>query len=304
MLTEPLDIAVVTVTYNGGERILDWARALQRAWNELPTEHQGRLRMLAIDNASPDNTVTDLRSRAPWVEVIPLPTNRGFAAGCNVGLRAAHGSKLFMLLNPDALVASHFFCVLAQRQWPSDLAALGPSVRTPAGGIEQSARSFPRMSTGLWGRTTLLTRLLPQIATRRELRADPKLGRHDVDWVSGACVVISASALERVGMLDEGYFMYWEDADWCRRARDSGLTITFEPALEVVHHQGSSSASRPKATTIAFHRSAYRYYRLHVARGGTARTCAALILTMRCAVKLTILFLRSNKIRKPDNRSV
>lgn len=286
MLTEPLDIAVVTVTYNGGERILDWARALQSAWSELPTEHQGRLRTLAIDNASLDDTATYLRSRAPWVEVISLPTNRGFAAGCNIGFRAARGSKLFMLLNPDVIVAPHFFCVLAQQQWPSDLAALGPSVRTPAGDIEQSARAFPRMSTGLWGRTALLTRLFPQVAARRELQADPRLGRHDVDWVSGACVIIQADALERVGMLDEGYFMYWEDADWCKRARGDGFRIAFEPALEAVHYQGTSSASRPMASTLAFHRSAYRYYRIHVARSSSARACAAAVLTVRCAVKV------------------
>jgi N-acetylglucosaminyl-diphospho-decaprenol L-rhamnosyltransferase len=287
MLTEPLDIAVVTVTYNGGERILDWARALQRAWSELPREQQGRLRVLAVDNDSPDKTVTYLRRSAPWVEVISLAINRGFAAGCNVGLRATVGSKLFMLLNPDVIVTPHFFCILAQQQWPSDLAALGPSIRTSAGDIEQSAREFPRMSTGLWGRTTLLTRLFPQIAARRELRADPELGRNDVDWVSGACVVISAHALERVGMLDEGYFMYWEDADWCKRARDDGFCIVFEPALEAIHYQGTSSASRPIATTFAFHRSAYRYYRTHVARSSGARACAAGLLAVRCAVKVT-----------------
>ncbi len=248
--------------------------------------------MVAIDNASLDHTVSVLRTRAPWVEVIALPANRGFAAGCNIGLRTTHGSKIFVLLNPDVIVAPDFFLVLAQQHWPRELAALGPSIRTPAGDTEQSARVFPRISTGLWGRTTLLTRLFPQVAARRELQADPKLGTHEVDWVSGACMVISAHALKRVGMLDEGYFMYWEDADWCKRARNCGFNISFEPALAVVHHQGSSSASQPTATAVAFHRSAYRYYSLHLARGNTARACVALILTMRCAVKLAGALLR------------
>jgi N-acetylglucosaminyl-diphospho-decaprenol L-rhamnosyltransferase len=288
------DIAVVTVTYNVESMILDWVHALQLAWSEMPDGHSRHLRVLAIDNASQDSTVQRLHSDAPWVEVISLPTNRGFAAGCNLGLSTAHGSELFVLLNPDVVVAPDFFVLLARLQWPGDLAARGPSVRTPAGVIEQSARAFPRASTGLWGRTTLLTRLFPRIASR-ELLADPARGRHKVDWVSGACLVMTGKAIAGIGMMDEGYFMYWEDADWCKRAHDKGFCIEFEPALNVVHQQGSSSASRPIATTIAFHRSAYRYYRLHVARGSTARTCAALILTMRCAVKLAILFLRSKQ---------
>jgi N-acetylglucosaminyl-diphospho-decaprenol L-rhamnosyltransferase len=280
------DIAVVTVTYNVEARILDWARALHLAWSKLPEGHDGRLRTVAIDNASLDGTVTHLQDEAPWVEVISSPTNRGFAAGCNIGLRAAHGSELFVLLNPDVIVAPDFFLVLAQQQWTDDLAAIGPSIRTPAGDIEQSARAFPRASTGLWGRTTILTKLFPRLASKRELLADPMLGRHDVDWVSGACLIISAAALDRVGEMDEGYFMYWEDADWCKRARDNGLYISFEPALEVIHYQGTSSATKPVATILAFHRSAYRYYRIHVAHSSSARACAAAVLTVRCAVKI------------------
>jgi N-acetylglucosaminyl-diphospho-decaprenol L-rhamnosyltransferase len=286
------DIAVVTVAYDVEARIADWAKALDLAWSELPKGHHGRLRILAIDNGSHDRTVKRLQGEAPWVEVVPLPTNRGFAAGCNVGLSTAQGSELFILLNPDVIVAPDFFVVLAQQQWPDDLAAMGPSVRTSAGAIEQSARAFPRASTGLWGRTTILTKLFPRLASQRELRADPMLGRHDVDWVSGACLVVSADALERVGSLDEGYFMYWEDADWCKRAHDRGLRVAFEPTLKVVHYQGTSSATRPMATTLAFHKSAYRYYRIHVARNSGARACAAVALAVRCAVKLAVVLLR------------
>jgi GT2 family glycosyltransferase len=80
--------------------------------------------------------------------------------------------------------------------------------------------------------------------------------------------------------------MYWEDADWCKRAHDDGLRVIFEPALAVVHYQGTSSASKPRATTLAFHRSAYRYYRKHVARRKSTRAYAAVLLALRCAIKL------------------
>ena len=104
-------------------------------------------------------------------------------------------------------------------------------------------------------------------------------------------MIMPVAALAKVGSLDEGYFMYWEDADWCKRAREDALRIVFEPALEAIHYQGTSSASRPIATTVAFHKSAYRYYRKHVARRTSTRACAAAALGLRCAIKLLVLLL-------------
>ena len=156
-----------------------------------------------------------------------------------------------------------------------DVAAVGPLVVGADGEVEQSARRFPTMRTGLFGRTSLAARVLPE-AARDQLLARPEQGPTDVDWVSGACLVIDGGALAHVGPLDEGYFMYWEDADWCRRAAGLGLRIQYRPELVVHHAQGSSSSARPFMTTIAFHRSAFRYYARHVARSRSGRAVAAI----------------------------
>lgn len=288
-----MDVALITVTYNGGDTSLAWADAVQRAWANRPSERVGSLRAIAVDNASPDGTAQRLAAHAPHVEVLPQPVNAGFAAGCNVGLRAAAGSDVFVLVNPDVVVSDDFFRELYWLPIGPEIGAVGPYVVGADGEVEQSARRFPGVSTGLWGRTTLLTKLFPRAASSGQLLADPAGGRREVDWVSGACTVIPAAALAEVGLLDEGYFMYWEDADWCRRAHDRGLKVVYDPALAVSHQQGSSSATRRTATTLAFHRSAYRYYRLHVARNPVSRAAGAAVLAARCAVKLVLLTRRS-----------
>ncbi len=280
-------VAVVTVTYRGGSAPQRWADALWEAWQLAAGTGREELQVVAVDSASGDGTPARLRQHAPWVDVVELPRNVGFAAGCNVGLSRVRPAGTVVILNPDIRVRADFFEKLRALQWPEAVAAVGPAIYTADGDVEQSARGFPRVSTGLFGRTTLLSRLFPHSGpVRRELVADPAGGARDVDWVSGACLVVPWRSLEKVGLLDEGYFMYWEDADWCRRARNLGLRVRYEPDLVVYHHQGASTASRPVRATVAFHRSAFRYYHLHVARTPPAVVGAGVALAIRCTLKV------------------
>lgn len=291
-----LRVGVVTVTYRGGPRPIAWAQALRRAADEAGPEVE--LQVVAVDNASGDGTGVRLRNAAPWLHVIELPRNVGFAAGCNEGVRRLDDPDVVVFANPDLQVAQFFFTTLASLSWPADIAARGPLVHGRASTVEQSARGFPRARTALAGRSSLLARLAPRARIARgELRAEPAMGTTDVDWVSGACLITTAAVLERVGGFDEGYFMYWEDADWCRRAADFGLRVLYEPALEVHHDQGSSSRSRRAATVLAFHRSALRYWRLHIARSRLSVCVAAAALTLRCSLKLACVALRWRRER-------
>lgn len=284
-------VGVVTVTFRGGDQPERWAEALRVAAGRAGP--RVTLQAVAVDNDSRDGTAERLRRAAPWVDVRSLPRNAGFAAGCNAGIRVLETPDLVVLLNPDVRVAPDFLDRLGELPWPADLAARGPLVIGADGGVEQSARGFPSARTALLGRTSLAARLRPgSKLVRRELRADPRTGTGTVDWVSGACLIIRAEALARVGLLDEGYFMYWEDADWCRRAHDLGLRVEYEPSLSVRHAQGSSSASRPIAMILAFHRSAFRYWRLHVSTSAAATVGAAAALSARCAVKLAVTGVR------------
>ncbi|HLM33479.1 MAG TPA: glycosyltransferase, partial [Gaiellaceae bacterium] len=160
---------------------------------------------------------------------------------------------------------------------------VGPRIFS-RGEVQLSARGFPSFRTGLLGRRSLLTRLL--VRARRypaEFRRVPP-GGGPVDWVSGACMLVRRSAFDSVGGFDEGYWMYWEDADLCRRLVDKGWQVHFEPAA-VVHH--ATGASGTSARTIrAFHESAARFATRHIARTALERSLVRGVLETRTWVVL------------------
>ena len=145
------------------------------------------------------------------------------------------------------------------------------------------------MMTGLFGRSSLLSRLFPsaRLARRNVLGADSRAAV-SVDWVSGSCILVRREAFSEIGGFDERYFLYWEDADLCRRLRNAGWSIRFRPDTRVVHVGARSSRTVKPLAIRAFHRSAYLYYATHVApsRLSARRWLAAGLLFARCGIKL------------------
>jgi GT2 family glycosyltransferase len=146
------------------------------------------------------------------------------------------------------------------------------------------------MLTGLFGRTATLQRLLPGLAVSRRNVLNPVETRTSVavDWMSGACLLARRDALEKVGGFDERYFLYWEDADLCRRLRFAGYHVRYVPGATAVHDVGHSSRTARASSIRAFHASAYRYYATHVAPGALnpKRLVARLLLGVRCWIQL------------------
>jgi len=279
-------VVIVTVSRNSAITIDAWAAALERAWAARGT-NQGRLRAVVVDNASSDDTLARL-ARHDWVNTIRSSENLGFARACNVGIARALRGDLVVLLNPDVEVDKDFFEVLRACEIGPDVAAIGPRVVGADGRVEHNARRFPTVSTGIFGRTSLAARLFPRSGrVARELVAGVgQAGGADVDWVSGACMIVPAERFSEIGPLDPGYFMYWEDADWCQRAHNAGLRVRFEPALRVRHAQGTSARSEPLLSIWAFHRSALRYYRIHADPPSWKLALAGFALAVRGAFRL------------------
>ena len=153
-----------------------------------------------------------------------------------------------------------------------------------------TARSFPTAAASIFGRRSFLTRLFPNNRwSRRYLsgREHPDTAPFEVDWVSGAAMMVRRDAIDRVGELDEKFFMHWEDADWCHRMKDAGYGVFCVPASRIVHHEGGSRRGWPPRQLRAFHEGAFRYYAKHhapwwsplryVAAAGLAARAAALI---------------------------
>ena len=193
-------------------------------------------------------------------------------------------------LNPDTVVEGPI--VRELEGWLAahpDVAVAGPRVLNGDGSVQPSARRFPGFSTALGGRSTWLTRRFPNnwFSRRNLLQRD---GQHsaEVDWLAGSCLATRRDAFDRLGGLDESFFMYWEDADYCRRATALGYTCHYVPTSAVRHTGGASSAHNVVPSIRAFHRSAFRLFWKHA---GAARMFAPLVwmgLRLRGEIKVRL----------------
>jgi GT2 family glycosyltransferase len=248
---------------------------------------------VVVDNASTDGSASCVADFAPRVRLIPNSGNVGFGRAVNQAVEAS-GAPLLLLLNPDCrLTPGAMSALRAVLESEPAFAVAGPRVLDPAGAVQGSARGDPDMLTGLFGRTGSLRARLPFLpVARRNVVAGEAIdsGRPGVvvDWVSGACMLVRRDAFLAVRGFDERYFLYWEDADLCRRLRALGHQVRYVPGATVVHQVGRSSGTARAQSIRAFHTSAYLYYATHVARGALnpKRLVARALLAARCWIKL------------------
>ena len=242
-----------------------------------------------VDNRSTDGSERCALERGPACRLIRSPRNLGFGAAVNQGVACTSG-EFVLIMNPDCRIeAGAVETLAAVLEQESDCAIAAPRVLDPDGGVQGSARGDPNLLTGIFGRSSRLTRLLPRCAAARRnvcATALADAGRvAQVDWVSGACMLARRSALAAIGGFDERYFLYWEDADLCRRLRAVDLTVRYVPDARVRHAVGGSSRHARGAAMRAFHDSAFLYYATHVAPGrwNPKRWLAWAVLKARCA---------------------
>lgn len=249
-------LSIVIVTYNSRGQIDACLESLAR--------HPARAgdETLVVDNASSDGTAACVRRRRPAVRVIEAGSNLGFARASNLGIRQTSG-ELVLLLNPDAAVTDGALdALVAALDARPDVAVVGPRLVDASGRAELSFGAMISPLAEL--RQKLLVaghaRALPLVSgcvERRTRRA------REVDWVSGACLMVRRSDAEAAGLLDERYFMYAEDVDFCAAVRARGRKVLFTPDAEVVHLRGESVASAPAATEAAYRRSQMAFYEKH-----------------------------------------
>jgi N-acetylglucosaminyl-diphospho-decaprenol L-rhamnosyltransferase len=230
------------------------------------------------------------------VRLIRNKENIGFASAHNRGIAASSGD-LMVLMNPDTVVEKDFFEHLEGfvSKHPR-VGVSGPRIVDSEGHLQLSARREISALSGFLGRTSLLTRLFPKSSLVKSQFPAVTDQTHptSVDWVSGACMVIRRETLRDIGPLDERFFMYFEDADLCRRARAAGWLVYYVPEVEIVHQTGASSRSKPMAIWL-LHKSAFLYHRKHGAHGPFGVYSAMVLagLTLRALAKLGIsLFAR------------
>lgn len=250
-----MELSIIIVSYNARE---DLERCLASLRQHPPAAaHE----VIVVDNASTDGSAEAAAAFA-GVRVIRSGANAGFSAANNIGIRASTGANL-LLLNSDTIVPPGAIDRLMDRlERAPEAAAVGPRLVDGQGRAELS---FGPMITPLneWRQRRLLRGMAandPDVVahveslTRREQRPD---------WVTGACLLVRRADAEAVGLLDERFFMYTEDVDFCASLRARGRAVLFTPVAEVIHLRGRSAASASSATRAAYERSHLAFYRKH-----------------------------------------
>jgi GT2 family glycosyltransferase len=255
-------VAVVIVNFNSGSALGSTLASLPDGLAGLEWE------AVVVDNASSDGSEHATDS-GPRLRLMKRQTNTGFAVGANAGM-AATSAPFLLFLNPDCRLKPDAGPILLNEigKHPK-CGVVGPKVLDPSGTVQESARGDPDVMTGLFGRTSLLSRLFPGFSVTRRNLASAELSKmgdasHRVDWVSGACMLARREALSRISGFDERYFLYWEDADLCRRLRNAGWETRYVAGAIAVHDVGLSSRSVESLANREFHRSAYTYFATHV----------------------------------------
>jgi GT2 family glycosyltransferase len=249
-------IDIVIVNYNSTDYLVKCLSSIKSSLNGIPAD------IFVQDNASIDG-IDIIKNTFPEVSLTRNSRNIGFAAAVNKAI-ALGQNPFIVLLNPDTLVPENFFkeCLLSMKK-NARAGIIGPKVLEKSGKLQHSGRSFPSLSTALFGRTSVLSRMFPNNSlTVKNLSCIHCNGSSpmEVDWVSGACMVVNRKAVEAVGGLDERFFLYWEDADWCQRMWESGWKVVYDPCVSICHFTGASSKKELLRSVMEFHKSAFRLF--------------------------------------------
>lgn len=267
------DVSVVVVSYN--------TRALLDACLRSVLASRGvGLEVFVVDNASPDGSADHVAAAFPGVTLVRNPVNRGFAAANNAAIRRAAGRHV-LLLNPDTVVRPDTIARLSAflDERPA-IAITGPRVLNPDGTLQSCGYAFPTLAR--------------EIAGSRDGRRLSRRGRAEgaaasgadrrVDWVDGCCLLIRRRVIDRIGPLDERYFLYAEELDWCRTAARAGWAIETCDEAEMTHFGGQSTAQVRAASLAMLIETRLRYYRKHDGLG--AALLVAAVYAAGCARRL------------------
>jgi N-acetylglucosaminyl-diphospho-decaprenol L-rhamnosyltransferase len=250
--------AVVLVTYQSARDLAMCLGSLERAAGRHPLE------VVVVDNASTDASVEIARGYG--AKVIENHTNQGLSRAINAGV-ASTGAPWLLVANPDTwLSPGSLRRMLATATSDPQIGCVGPHLANPDGSDYPTGRRFPSLLTG--GLHAVLAPLwADNPATRRYHMAGVDRSRPlEVDWVSGACMLIRRRAFDQVSGFDPGYFMYFEEMDLCLRLHRAGWRVVFDPLAEVKHVVGGSTRSAPYRKVVHHHASALRFYCRRYAR--------------------------------------
>ncbi|MCB2154736.1 glycosyltransferase family 2 protein [bacterium] len=289
MSTPDLDISLIIVHRNGVQLLRDCLQSLPAACAGITWE------AIVVDNGSTDGSPEMVEKEFPEARLIPNKDNAGFTRANNQGLEIARGRYLVLLNNDTEALPDAFAKAVEYLDANTDVGTAGLKLLNPDRSRQLSCRRFPTFQQALFNRYSLLTRLFPNNPySANYLMSDIEDDKiHDVDWVSGACLIARREVYDSIGGLDERFFMYSEDVDYCLRVWQARYRVIYLPIASVVHYIGQTSAKYPFMPILSRHRSMYRFYKKHYSRELIFLDVAtAGMVTTRCVLQLVSVFFR------------
>jgi N-acetylglucosaminyl-diphospho-decaprenol L-rhamnosyltransferase len=258
-----VDLSIVVVSWNVSGLLRRCLRSVEQSAGLSGLQYE----IIVVDNASTDGSVAMVGAEYPQVQLVANEKNVGFPAANNQGLARASG-RYVLLLNPDTeVIEDALGRLVGFAEVNADVGVAGPMLLNPDGSIQESRRRFPTVGAALFESTWLQPYAPRRLLNRYYVLDRPADEAQDVDWVSGAALLARRGAVERVGPMDEGFFMYSEELDWCRRFKDAGWRVSYVPEARIVHHGGRSSEQVSAERHIHFQRSKLRYFRKYHGSG-------------------------------------
>jgi GT2 family glycosyltransferase len=253
------DLSIIIVSYDVKDLLRKCLESIFDCQRDVGFE------VWVIDNRSADESGKMVKDEFAGVKLLENERNVGFSAACNQGIARSRGRYL-LLLNPDTeLTPGGITEMIEFMQARPRVGVCGPRMVDAKGELLFSCRSFPSYSTAISSSQSVLNRIYPgNPLSRRYLLKDlNRREEKEVDWVSGSCLLTTREIVEKIGNLDERFFMYAEDVDFCYRARRAGYRVCCFPKTVVLHHMGRSTGKRRLSMQVEHHRSMYYFYRKH-----------------------------------------
>jgi GT2 family glycosyltransferase len=252
-------LSIVIVNYNVKNLLQKCLESIFKYQKDIEFE------VTVVDNNSKDHSRKMLKRDFPQVKLIENKRNLGFSRACNQGIKQSQG-RYVLLLNPDTeLTSGGIKKMMDFMDSKPEAGICGPKMTDRRGNLQFSCRSFPSYLTAISSSQSILNRIFPEnfLSQKYLLKEKNHSQIMEVDWVSGSCLLIKREVFEKVGLLDERFYMYVEDVDLCYRAKKTGFSVFYFPPVLVIHHIGKSTQKKKFNMLLEHHRGMYYFYKKH-----------------------------------------
>ncbi len=259
------DVSIIIVSWNVADLLAACLDSILNSDIQIGSVGDGKYvaEIIVIDSASQDDTIAMLKAHYPQVTLLAQNENVGFTRGNNIGFEAAQGRYLFML-NPDTeLLDNALPQMLDYLEAHPDVGIIGPHTLNSDGSTQSTRRRFPTVKLGFFESTWLQGIAPKKMLSQFYVEDIEDDAIAEVDWVQGSALLARREVYEQIGGLDTNYVMFFEELDWCKRAKNAGWRVVYYGKAQIIHHGGQSTAQVPAHKHIHFQQSKLRYYKKH-----------------------------------------